>query len=77
MKNNYLVVNHSTDPYYNLALEEYLLTNYTEGNIVMLWQNENTIVIGKHQNALEEINRQYVEEHNIQVAVQYIMIWGI
>lgn len=67
MRNNYLVVNDSKDPYYNLALEEYLFTNYTEGNIVMLWQNDNTIVIGRHQNALEEINRQYVDEHGIRV----------
>ena len=67
MKNNYLVVNTSKDPFYNLALEEFLLTRYTEGNVVMLWQNDNTIVIGRHQNALEEINRQYVEENNIKV----------
>lgn len=67
MKNNYLVINTSTDPFYNLALEEYLLTNYTEGTIVMLWQNENTIVIGRHQNALEEVNQQYVDEHKIKV----------
>lgn len=67
MKNNHLVVNNCTNPYYNLALEEYLLTHYTEGILVMLWQNENTIVVGRHQNAMEEINQQYVKEHEINV----------
>ena len=67
MKNNHLVVNDCTNPYYNLALEEYLLTHYTEGILVMLWQNENTIVVGRHQNAMEEINQQYVKEHEINV----------
>lgn len=67
MKNNYLVMNESVDLYYNLAWEEYLLTNYLKGTVVMLWQNNNTIVIGRHQNAAEEINQQYEKEHNITV----------
>lgn len=67
MKNNYLFINASVDPYYNLALEEYLLTHYMEGTIMMLWQNENTIVVGRHQNAMEEINQKYVKEHGIRV----------
>lgn len=33
----------------------------------MLWQNHNTIVVGKYQNTAEEINQQFVQEHNIQV----------
>ena len=40
--------NTQTDPYFNLAAEEYLLKNFKE-NIFMLWQNEPSIVIGKHQ----------------------------
>lgn len=67
MKNNYLVVNDCTNPYYNLALEEYLLTHHMEGAIVMLWQNDNAIIVGRHQNAMEEINQQYVTEHGIRV----------
>lgn len=67
MKNNYLVINNCTNPYFNLALEEYLLINYMEGILVMLWQNDNTIVVGRHQNAMEEINQKYVNEHGIHV----------
>ena len=59
-------LNHS-DPYFNLATEEYLLKNFTE-DIFMLWRSESSIVVGKHQNALAEINHQYVRENNILVA---------
>lgn len=54
-------------PYHNLATEAYLLQNSDE-DIFMLWQNANSIIIGRHQNTLAEINREYVEEHNITVA---------
>ena len=33
----------------------------------MLWQNDRTIVVGKYQNVLEEINSTYVKEHGITV----------
>lgn len=34
----------------------------------MLWQSEDTIVLGKHQNAMAEINYPFVRENNITVA---------
>lgn len=55
------------DPFYNLAFEEYVLSHRTEGEYLLLWQNDNTIVIGQNQNAEQEINRAFVEEHGIRV----------
>jgi len=58
----------TTDPHFNLAMEEYLLTNCKSGETYfLLWQNEPSIIIGKHQNTIEEINTRYVEENNIHV----------
>ncbi len=49
------VVSGKTDPYYNLALEEWMLKNLREGEtLLFLWQNENTIVIGRNQDAYAE-----------------------
>lgn len=60
------IVNNSTDPYFNLAAEEYLLRNFKE-NCFMLWRNKPSIIVGKHQNALAEINYEYIKENNIDV----------
>ncbi len=57
----------STDPAYNLAFEEIVLRNKTEGSYLILWQNDNTIVVGQNQNTAAEINREFVEENNIRV----------
>lgn len=56
----------STDPYYNLALEEYLLTQRDE-DFFLLWQNRPVVVIGKNQNAYAEVNLAYAKEHGIDV----------
>ena len=58
--------NFSTNPYFNLALEEYLFKQKSE-DICMLWQNKNAIIVGKHQNALAEINIDYAKQNNIDI----------
>ena len=55
-----------TDPYLNLATEEYLLKEFKE-DIFSLWQNSPSIIVGKHQNALAEINIDFVKENNLKV----------
>jgi lipoate-protein ligase A len=56
-----------TDPFYNLAAEEFLLRN-TEAEVFMLWRSTPAVVVGKHQNTLAEINYRFIREHNIRVA---------
>ncbi len=65
--NNMLYINrHSTNPYVNLATEEYILKNIDD-DCFMLWINEPCIIVGKHQNTLAEINYDYVTKNNIPV----------
>jgi lipoate-protein ligase A len=62
------IVNSNTDPYFNIALEEYCLMNVNPGeDYFLLWQNEPSIIIGKNQNTLEEINTKFVEDRGIKV----------
>ena len=55
-----------TDPYYNLAAEEYLMKTATVDTF-MIWRNEQSVIIGKHQNASREINHVYTESHKLPV----------
>ena len=58
--------NNSTDAYFNLALEQYLLDTKND-NIFMLWRNDRAVIIGKNQNAYAELDVDYVEKNNIKV----------
>ncbi|MBU5594016.1 lipoate--protein ligase [Amphibacillus sp. MSJ-3] len=57
-----------TDPYINLAIEEYVLNNFGEKDTYLLFYvNRPSIIIGRNQNTIEEINTKYVEENDIRV----------
>lgn len=57
----------NNNPYFCLAAEEYLLKKF-DAEIFLLWQSSDTIVVGKHQCAMGEINYPYVRKNNITVA---------
>lgn len=62
------IESYSNNPYYNLAFEEYCFKNLPrDEDFVYLWINRPTIVVGKNQNTLEEINLEYVKNNNIDV----------
>lgn len=62
----YLLVDTTTDPAWNLAAEEYLLTQRSEP-FFRLWRNADSVIIGRHQNAFAEIDLDFVERERIPV----------
>jgi lipoate---protein ligase len=58
-----------TDPRINLAIEEYALKNLDidQESYLLFYINEPSIIIGKNQNTIEEINTEYVEKNGIHV----------
>ncbi len=62
------ILNDSKDPRFNLALEEYVLKHLgADEDFVLLWQNENSVIIGRNQNTIEEIDATYVKDHDVNV----------
>lgn len=60
------ILSEYTDPFFNLASEEVLLRSRKE-NYFLLYRNTPSIVVGKHQNTLAEINLPFVQEKEIEV----------
>ena len=63
------VNSNSTNPYFNFALEEYLMMekNLGDEEIFLFWRTNPTVMIGRYQNTYCEINEKYVKENNINV----------
>ena len=58
----------TTDPSYNLAMEQYVFDCLPRDRMYfMLWQNGNAIIVGKYQNTISEINEEAVRERGIRV----------
>jgi lipoate synthase len=60
------VKNDNTDPFFNHALEEYILSSFTDEAFI-LWRNKPSILIGRNQNTYSEINTEFVKENDIDV----------
>ena len=56
-----------TDPYFNLAMEEYLIDTAGDEEIFILWRNEPSVIIGRNQNAFSELDVSFAREHDIKV----------
>lgn len=69
MKTHYVIESNGFDPYYNLALEEFLLDLVPDqGCILYLWQNQHTVVIGKNQNPWAECRTSLLQEEGGHLA---------
>lgn len=68
MKTAYIESN-SFDPWLNLSIEEYLLDTYAcDNNVLYLWQNSHTVVIGRNQNAWRECRIESLERDGGKLA---------
>ena len=66
------VPNELTDPRINLAIETFLLQEMqVDEPILLFYINEPSIIIGRNQNTIEEINKEYVDEHGIHVVRRF------
>ncbi|ARJ19276.1 lipoate--protein ligase [Staphylococcus sp. HMSC74F12] len=60
--------NNITDPTLNLAMEEYVLKQLpSEESYFLFYVNRPSIIVGKNQNTIEEVNKEYIDEHHIDV----------
>ncbi len=66
MKDYLFIFGKNTNPYFNLASEEFLL-KHTDKNVIYIWQNEPSVIVGVNQNALAEINFDYVNKNGVKV----------
>ncbi len=60
------LVSETFNPYFNIATEEYILHNFAE-DMFYLYRNSPSIIVGKNQNTLAEINYEYVNTRKIPV----------
>lgn len=60
------IMNNSSDPFFNHAVEEYIINNLDE-EVFMLWINKPAILIGRNQNTMSEIEIDYVRDNEIEV----------
>ena len=66
---NYLLLGEGYDPYANLAYEERLMERIRRGDMALyLWQNQNTVVIGRNQNAWKECKCELLEREGGRLA---------
>ena len=69
IKKIYIYIADSVNPYENLAKEEYLFNTLPEDSAILyLWQNANTVVIGKNQNPYIECNSDELKKDNVKLA---------
>lgn len=62
-----LVLNNCTDPYYNMAFDEWCLEHYKDDTFFYLWRNRPSVILGCNQDVAHEIEVEYCRDKGINI----------
>ena len=62
-----IMYNPGNYPPYNLAMEEVMLCGGNNEDVAMLWRNSPAVIIGRNQNAVAEIDLDFIRDNNVSV----------
>lgn len=70
--NTYVYESLTSDPYKNIAVERYLTSNVKDNEIILyLWQNADTVVIGKNQNIYKEVDTELMKKNGVHICRRF------
>lgn len=52
----FVIINKSTDPYFNQAFEEYIFNNIKDDKVLIVWRNKPAVIVGCYQNICREVD---------------------
>ncbi|HDP75139.1 MAG TPA: lipoate--protein ligase [Bacteroidales bacterium] len=61
-----IILQPTHDPYFNIATEEYLL-KHSSDDYIILYRNTPSVIVGKHQNTMAELNHGFINSSKIPV----------
>lgn len=64
-----IYISDTDNPFFNLAFEEWAVKNYdaSEEDLMILYINKPSVVVGRNQNIFEEVNLKYCAQNNIEI----------
>lgn len=66
---NQVLISKSNNPYFNLALEEYIVRtfDFSTKNTLLIYRNIPSIILGKNQNIFKEVQLDTIKEENFPI----------
>ena len=63
----FVIINKSTDPYFNQAFEEYIFNNIKDDKVLIVWRNKPAVIVGCYQNICREVDAYALKKAGIPI----------